>query len=115
MTFRFVFKIKVWPGHNEAFLQDWRNGSRAIQQMPGARGTRLHKSHGEEGIYIAIAEWESREARIAAYVELTKSDHPLGREMRRWGSNSDHGKVTLLAEIDEIDAVFPPTCDRTFD
>ncbi len=74
MAFRFVFEIKVRPGEDESFIEHWREGSRPIQEYPGARGTRLYKKRGEEHTYIAIAEWESIEARKAAMSEIHKGE-----------------------------------------
>jgi len=67
-----------------------------------------HKKCGESGVYVAIAEWESQEARQAAFADLSRPDSVLGDEMRSWGKNEDFGEVTLIAEVDEIDSVFPP-------
>lgn len=99
MTYRFIFEVKVRKGMEEAFVRNWREGSTQIQQMPGARGTRLHQKRGELGTYVAIAEWESKELRLAAIAELGKE--------KNWKCNSDFGEVTTLAELDEIDSVIP--------
>jgi heme-degrading monooxygenase HmoA len=108
MTFRYIFQVKVTPGKEESFEKAWHNGSVPIQQCPGAQGTRLHKKLGTKNLYIAIAEWESVTARTAAFATLDQPGNPLGEEMRHWGHNSVFGEVTLIAEIDEIDSVFPP-------
>lgn len=36
-----------------------------IQQAPGARGTRLHRKIGQSDVLLAIATWESKQARDA--------------------------------------------------
>jgi hypothetical protein len=112
MPYRYVFKVKVVPGEEAAFEESWHNGSVPIQMCPGARGTRLHKILGEEGAYLAVAEWEDKAARQAAFVELAKPGG-LGDEMRSWGKNSDFGEVTLIAEAEEIDYVLPPESSKT--
>lgn len=109
MVYRYIFQVNVRPGEERAFELSWHNGSIPIQKMPGARGTRLHKKEGMKSIYIAIAEWDSKEARHAAMSALADPTHVLGNEMRKWGSNEDFGKVTLIAEIDEIFHIVPNT------
>jgi quinol monooxygenase YgiN len=111
MSYKYIFQVDVRPGEDQAFIQSWHNGSIPIQQSPGALGTRLHKKRGEEHVYIAIAEWESREARQAAMEKLHTPGDTLGDEMRRWGRNEDFGKVTVLAEVDEIDLVNASTTE----
>jgi quinol monooxygenase YgiN len=111
MSYKYIFQVEVRPGEDRAFIQSWHNGSIPIQQSPGALGTRLHKKRGEEHVYIAIAEWESREARQAAMEKLHTPGDTLGDEMRRWGRNEDFGTVRLLAEVDEIDLVNASTTD----
>ena len=108
MSYKYIFQVKVRAGEDAAFIESWHNGSIPIQKSLGAMGTRLHKKRGDEHTYVAIAEWESREARQAAFAELDKPGNPLGQEMEKWGHNEDFGEVTLIAEVDEIDKVFPP-------
>ena len=108
MPYRYIFQVEVRPGEEENFRESWHSGSMPIQKCLGARGTRLHLKRGAERTFIAIAEWESKEARDAAFAKLDNPDNPLGKDMRRWGENEDFGTVTLIAEVDEIDVVFPP-------
>ena len=108
MTCRFVFQIVVKAGQEALFLEHWHNSSAAIQHMAGARGTRMHKKRGEENIYLAIAEWESEEARIAAFEQLADLASPHGQEMRRWSRDEEVGTWTLLGAFEEEDSVFPP-------
>lgn len=108
MAFRYVFEIKVRPGEDEAFIEHWREGSKPIQEYPGARGTRLHKKRSEDHTYIAIAEWESLEARKAAMKEIKEEQTERAKRVKAWGNNEDFGEVTILGELDEIDRVLPP-------
>ena len=108
MSFRFVFEIKVRPGEDDAFIEQWREGSKPIQEYDGARGTRLHKKRGQEHTYIAIAEWESIEKRAAAMTDIEAGESERAKRVRRWGRNEDYGVVTILGEIDEIVTVLPP-------
>ncbi len=109
MSFRFVFEIKVRLGEDETFIENWREGSKPIQEYPGARGTRLHKKLGEDHTYIAIAEWESKELRQAAMAEINEGKTYRAKRVKEWGDNEGFGEVIILGEIDEIDAVLPPS------
>lgn len=109
MTYRYVREIRVDADREEEFIEAWYYSSLAIQCMPGARGTRLHRKRGEDGVFIAIAEWESKDARDAAFEELHKPDNPHGIEMRRWPDDRDFGEVTILGRLDEIKAALPPS------
>jgi len=63
----FVFEVRMKPGYDPAqYAAAWIRASEIIQSAPGARGTRLHRKIGEPGVLIAIASWESKEARDAA-------------------------------------------------
>ncbi len=107
MAFRFVFEIQVRPGEDAKFIEHWREGSKPIQEYPGARGTRLHKKLGENHVYIAIAEWESLEARQAAMSDIKLGESDRAKRVAEWGHNEDFGDVTILGELDEIDQALP--------
>ena len=107
MSYKYIFEIKVRPGEEKEFIKHWHNGSAPIQQCAGALGTRLYKKQEESNTYIAIAEWESKNARKAAFTELNKKDNIRGQEMRKWGNNEDFGEVTIIGGFDEIDNVLP--------
>lgn len=107
MPFRFVFEVKVRPSEDEAFIINWRELSIVIQEYPGARGTRLHKKHGEESTYIAIAEWESAEARQAAMSDIEQGQSDQAKRIARLRKNEDFGKMIHIADLDEIEEVLP--------
>jgi heme-degrading monooxygenase HmoA len=63
----FVFEVRMRPGATaEQYAEAWVRASEIIQRAPGARGTRLHRKIGEPGVLLAIASWESKQARDAA-------------------------------------------------
>lgn len=70
-------------------------------------GTRLHRKRGEEGTYVAIAEWESIEARQQAMAEIKKGETSRAQRVKEWRNNEDFGEVTVIGELDEIDNVLP--------
>ena len=60
----FIFEIHMKPGYPpERYAEAWVRASRIIQQSPGAQGTRLHRKIGQPDVLLAIATWESKEAR----------------------------------------------------
>lgn len=64
---KFLFEVRIRPGYFAAqYAEAWVRASEIIQRAPGARGTRLHRKIGEPDVLIAIAEWDSKEARDAA-------------------------------------------------
>jgi len=66
----FVFEVRVEPGYTaEQYAEAWVRASEIIQRAPGARGTRLHRKIGAPDVLIAIASWDSKEARDAAEAE----------------------------------------------
>jgi quinol monooxygenase YgiN len=63
---KFIFRVRMKPGHAaEEYADAWIRASKIIQQAPGARGTRLHRQIGDPNTLLAIASWESKEARDA--------------------------------------------------
>lgn len=62
----FIFEVHMKPGYAaERYAQAWVRASRRIQQAPGARGTRLHRKIGDDGVLLAIASWASKADRDA--------------------------------------------------
>jgi heme-degrading monooxygenase HmoA len=56
----------VHPGHEDVFAQAWARGTRIIRAtVQGARGSLLLRSHKRPSEFLAIARWESLEARRA--------------------------------------------------
>lgn len=109
MSFKFIFEVKVNDGQDDIFIEHWHKGSIPIQEMPGALGTKLHKKIGEEHTYIAIAEWESLDARKTAMKAINSGeDKDRYKRVKEWGANEDFGEVKIIAEVDEIDSVLPP-------
>jgi len=63
---KFIFEVRVKHGYTtEQYAEAWVRASRIIQQTPGARGTYLHRMIGDPDVLLAIAHWESKEARDA--------------------------------------------------
>lgn len=109
MSFKFIFEVKVTENRDDEFIKHWHNGSIPIQELPGAMGTRLHKKHGKDHTYIAIAEWKSKEDRQAAMKAIySGEDKDRSKRVKQWGDNDDFGQVAIIGEVEEISTVLPP-------
>jgi quinol monooxygenase YgiN len=61
---KFIFEVRLKPGRTvEEYAAAWLRASEIIQRAPGARGTELHRKLGDPSTLLAIASWESKEAR----------------------------------------------------
>lgn len=103
---RFIFQIKIKQGHTvEDYVEAWKQASTVIQQMCGARGTYLHRGIGDPNMLLAIAEWDSKEARDHAITKLW-SDPAMCKTLDR---HLAHGEVSLVGEFEEPDWSVVPT------
>ncbi|HEU5162241.1 MAG TPA: antibiotic biosynthesis monooxygenase [Thermoanaerobaculia bacterium] len=103
---KFIFEVKVRPGHTaEQYADAWVRASRIIQTAPGARGTRLHRKIGDPTTLIAIASWDSKAARDAADAALG----PRLAEVRGIiAEGAEHVEVEILGEFEEPEWVVLP-------
>ena len=95
---RFVFQIRIKPGKTlDEYVEAWEQGSVIIQRMAGARGTRLHRSITDPLLLLAIAEWDSKEARDLAMHQL--ENDPATKDIL--GSDHEFGQFSLVGEFEE--------------
>ena len=95
---RFVFQIKVKQRHTiEEYVEAWEQGSAVIQRMPGARGTHLHRGIGDPTTLLAMAEWDSKEARDRAMASLRR-DPAASETIDR---HLVYGEFSLVGEFDD--------------
>ena len=81
----YIFEVRVKPGYTaEQYARAWVEASRIIQRSPGALGTRLHRSLEDDSRLIAIASWDSKDARDASanlvddeVLEIIRSQSPF--------------------------------------
>lgn len=103
---KFIFEVKVRPGHTaEQYADAWVRASRIIQTAPGARGTRLHRKIGDPTTLIAIASWDSKAARDAADAALGSR---LAEVRRIIAEGAEHVEVEILGEFEEPEWVVLP-------
>ncbi len=55
-----IYSFQLKPGNEKNFLEAWEALTILIRDNLGALGSRMHKSE-KEGVYIAYAQWPSRE------------------------------------------------------
>lgn len=99
---KYLFEVRIKPGYAaEPYAEAWVRASEIIQRAPGARGTRLHRKIGEPNVLLAIAEWDSKEARDA-----TQGFQPEVDAIIR--SAAKFCDITILGEFDEPEWVVLP-------
>lgn len=101
---KFIFEVTMKPGFSvEEYAQGWVKASEIIQQTPGARGTYLHRKVGEPNKVLAIAHWDSKEARDA---KNDKRDATVRAILEKHARNCD---IKVIGEYDEPEwQVVPP-------
>lgn len=99
----FVFEVHVKPGYSaEQYADAWVRASEHIQQAPGARGTRLHRKIGDPGVLLAIATWESKQARDA--MEANAS----AQAQRIIAAQAEFVDVQVIGEFEDAEWVVEP-------
>lgn len=100
---KFIFEVRMKKGHAaEEYAEAWVRASEIIQQAPGARGTELHRKIGDPDTMIAIARWDSKEARDA----MESEHNPSVAEIIR--SVAPFVEITPLGEFEEPEWVVRP-------
>ncbi len=94
----FVFEVHVHPGHTaEAYAEAWVRASEIIQRAPGARGTRLHRRIGDDRTLLAIASWDSKDARDAM------EKNPSAEVQRIIAEQAEFVDVRVIGEFEDPD------------
>ena len=98
---KYIFEVKIKQGHTvEEYASAWKRGSEVIQKKSGARGTRLHRKIGDPNTLLAIAEWETKEARDKSMTELENSDE-VTREIIH--AHREFGEFVKIGEYDDAE------------
>lgn len=93
---KFIFEVTMKPGFTvEEYAKGWVEASEIIQQTPGARGTYLHRKIGEPNKVLAIAHWDSKQARDA------KDDSRDARVKAILEKHAKHCEIRVIGEFEE--------------
>jgi heme-degrading monooxygenase HmoA len=60
MMFTLIYRWYVHPGRERHFVDAWLRMTEIIREREGSLGSRLHIV--EDGLYVAYAQWPSRQA-----------------------------------------------------
>lgn len=92
----FVFEVHLRPHATaEQYAEAWVRASRIIQQAPGARGTRLHRSLADPNVLLAIAQWDSKPLRDRAEGDRDPRVQAILDEQ------SEHVDIRVVGEFEE--------------
>ncbi len=93
---KFIFEVRMKPGFTvEEYAEGWLRASEIIQQTPGARGTYLHRKIGEPDKALAIAHWDSKQARDA------KDDRRDATVKAILEKHAKFCEITVIGEFEE--------------
>ena len=107
---KFIFQIRVKKESTiEEYVEAWKQASALIQQQPGARGTFLHREIIDPNMLLAIAKWDSREARNRA-MECLRNDPAIREILDR---HLAFGELSMVGEFEDPEwSVVLPHVDR---
>lgn len=95
---KYIFEVLINPDYSaEQYARAWVEASRLIQQAPGARGTYLHRDLNDDRRLLAIAHWESKQARDASH---SRQDPAVKAIVQ---SQAEHVQIRFLGEFAEPD------------
>jgi 5-methylthioribose kinase len=101
---KFIFEVHLHDGYTaEQYADAWIRASEIIQQAPGAAGTRLHRKIGEPGVLLAIATWQSKQARDAMEAR------PIEQVQKIISEQSKYCDIRVIGEFTDAEwQVDPP-------
>lgn len=100
---KFIFEVRLKPGFSaEEYAANWVRASEVIQQAPGALGTRLHRKIGDPNTLLAIASWDSKNARDA---KDDRRDDTVRRILEEHAQKCD---IIVVGEFEEPEWVVRP-------
>ena len=103
MIYSFLIHLTDPDYSAEDYAQAWVKASAYIQCATGARGTRLHRKIGDERTLMAIASWESKEARDAMEA------NPPEQVAAIIAAQTPHVRIEFVGEFDDPEwEVLPP-------
>ncbi len=97
---KFVFEVTLKPkATRQQFIDAWKKSSAIINKQPGARGSELYEKIGEDG-FLAVASWDSREARDKAMEALRSVDDETRKVLDR---GMDYGYVKIIGNFEDAE------------
>ncbi len=101
---KFIFEVTMKPGFSaDEYAKGWIQASRVMQQTAGAKGTFLHRKIGKPDTLLAIAHWESKEARD----RKDDNSHEVVRQILE--KHAKNCEITVIGEYQEPEwQVLPP-------
>ncbi len=104
---KYIFEIKIKPDHRaDEYVEAWKKASELIQDNQGARGTKLFRKINQPDTLLAIADWDSKEARDVAMAKLHKSDMET---QKIWQAPKEFGDNIKIGEFEESEWSVLPT------
>lgn len=103
--FSVIYTFKVKPDREADFVQGWSNLTKLIYKYEGSLGSKVHKA--KNGLYIAVAQWSTRETWENAGANLPK------KETKRYRAQMKDS-CTAMETLFEMDLVADLTKDVLF-
>ena len=79
LGFAVIYRWRLRPGKEDAFVEAWAAVTHAIRNQCGGLGSRLHKT--DDGVWLAYAQWPSRAMWDAAAL-TDPALQPVRQQMR---------------------------------
>ena len=96
---RAIYRWQVQPGHADAFVDAWMQGTRAIRgQIKGAQGSMLLRSQQHPTEFIAIAQWDS----LADWQAFSHTALPDDEAQQRLSAVSTLVSTEVCDEIQDL-------------
>ncbi len=89
-----LYRWRLRPGSEDAFVQAWSQRTEALLQV-GSLGSRLHR--GDDDLWYSYAQWPSDEVRHAAFERVLQGDEARREEAARRAM--DDAILEVLPEI----------------
>ena len=81
LMFIALYKMTAKPGQEKEFENAWAEVTEAIFARRGSLGSRLHVTE-QERVYVAYAQWPSRERYFAKEVEIPEPERAARSRMK---------------------------------
>jgi hypothetical protein len=100
-----LYRWKLRPGCEDAFVAAWSRVSRFLQKERGSLGSRLHL--GSDGIWYSYAQWPDAATRERAFSEVSGEAASLAA--MREAIAEGFPEIELEARADFLSPVHPAT------